>query len=508
VILEGIVTTLDADGSVHIAAMGPEVSDGFDHFVLRPYQTSRTYANLRRARQGVLHVTDDVELMAQAAIGHFEQPPRHRAAPVIQGAILETACRWFAFEVESIDDRSTRAVLPCRVVAEGKLRDFLGFNRARHAVVEAAILATRLPLLPLKAVCNELQRLAPVVEKTGGPAERRAFALLHTFVTARRMLCVQAPSRIHFGMFSFGHAGRQFGGVGVMVAQPALRLVIDPAEQWEAAGPRADDMAAYARRCCEAWGYDTLPPCRLQLEEMPRRHVGLGSGTQLAFAVAAGLRAWYRQQPLSPEELAHITGRGRRSAVGTYGFVHGGLIVESGRLPDDVLGPLEHRLEVPAAWRFVLVTCRECQGLSGVDEQQAFAALPPVSAAVRQELLDEVAQRLLPALRAGDCRAFGESLYRYGRTAGECFAAVQGGPYNGPEVTQLVDEIRTLGVPGVGQSSWGPTVFCVVENQEAAERLQRELLSRSPPRPLDIVISPPDNRGAVVTRGTSDEVKD
>ena len=182
-ILETIVTTLDEDGSVHIAPMGPEVSDDFDHFVLRPFQTSRTFANVQRTRQGVLHVTDDVELMARAAIGRFEQPPRHRPSPVIQGMILEDACRWYAFEVEAIDDREPRAVIPCRVVAAGKLRDFLGFNRARHAVVEAAILATRLALLPLDRVLDEMQRLAPLVDKTGGPAERRAFAVLSQFVS-------------------------------------------------------------------------------------------------------------------------------------------------------------------------------------------------------------------------------------------------------------------------------------------------------------------------------------
>jgi hypothetical protein len=183
VILESIVTTLDEDGSVHIAPMGPEVSDDLDHFVLRPFQTSRTFANLQRTRQGILHVTDDVEFMARAAIGRFEQPPRHRRAPVIQGVILEDACRWYAFEVEAIDDREPRAVIPCGVVAAGKLRDFLGFNRARHAVVEAAILATRLAFLPMDKVLAEMRRLAPLVDKTGGPAERRAFALLSQFVS-------------------------------------------------------------------------------------------------------------------------------------------------------------------------------------------------------------------------------------------------------------------------------------------------------------------------------------
>ncbi len=130
-----------------------------------------------------------------------------------------------------------------------------------------------------------------------------------------------------------------------------------------------------------------------------------------------------------------------------------------------------------------------------MDEQQAFALLPPVSSAARQALIDEVERHMIPAVLAEDCRAFGESVYRYGRLAGLCFAAIQGGPYNGPHVTQLVDEIRSLGYTGVGQSSWGPTVFCVVEDQDAADRLKQELLRRGRTEPREILITPADNRG-------------
>jgi uncharacterized protein len=183
VILEGIVTTLDEDGSVHVAPMGAEVADGFDRLVLRPFQTARTFRNLKRTGQGVLHVTDDVELIALAAVGQLVEAPPHRPAPVIQGAILEETCRWYAFQADAIDDRAARAVIPCRVVAAGRLRDFFGFNRAKHAIVEAAVLATRLSLLSRELVDTEMQRLAPLIDKTGGPAERRAFAVLRQFVS-------------------------------------------------------------------------------------------------------------------------------------------------------------------------------------------------------------------------------------------------------------------------------------------------------------------------------------
>ncbi|MCI0334730.1 MAG: DUF447 family protein [Planctomycetes bacterium] len=182
-LLEGIVTTLDADGSPHIAPMGPIVDAEFNCLVLRPFRTSVTYANLKRSGAGVLHVTDDVELLARAAVGRLDQLPRLVPAEAIEGAILADACRWYAFHVVSLDDRDERTRIVARVVDRGRLRDFFGFNRAKHAVVEAAILATRVGLLEANHIRSELERLAVLVEKTGGHQERRAFAFLRSHVS-------------------------------------------------------------------------------------------------------------------------------------------------------------------------------------------------------------------------------------------------------------------------------------------------------------------------------------
>ena len=173
--LEGLVTTLNADGSVHLAPMGPLVGADQDRLWLRPYATSTTYGNLCRTPAGVFHVTDDVELLARAALGAIDDPPATRPAGRVPGAILVDACRWYAFQVESVDDSQPRTEIVARVVDRGLQREFFGFNRAKHAVVEAAILATRLDLLPRDQILAELARLEPWVAKTGGAAERRAF---------------------------------------------------------------------------------------------------------------------------------------------------------------------------------------------------------------------------------------------------------------------------------------------------------------------------------------------
>lgn len=181
-ILEGIVTTICSDGRVNISPMGPIVDQTFQQIVLRPYQTSTTYQNLKRTGQGVLHVTDDVELLARAAVGQPDPLPELVACQQVKGWILAECCRWYAFRVASLDDAQQRTTITADVVAQGRLRDFFGFNRAKHAVVEAAILATRVAFLPADEIRSEFARLSVLVDKTGGLQEQRAFEFLSRYV--------------------------------------------------------------------------------------------------------------------------------------------------------------------------------------------------------------------------------------------------------------------------------------------------------------------------------------
>lgn len=183
-IIEGLVTTENEDGTPHLAPMGPRIEAAWSRLVLRPYVTSTTYANLRRGRCGVFHVTDDVLLLAQAAIGGLAALPPLRRPLQAQGWVLADACRWYAFEVRAIDDTPPRVSMTAEVVEQGWQRDFVGFHRARHAVVEAAILATRVRILPPEEVLAEMARLRPLVVKTGGEAEQQAFRLLEEYVGA------------------------------------------------------------------------------------------------------------------------------------------------------------------------------------------------------------------------------------------------------------------------------------------------------------------------------------
>jgi hypothetical protein len=181
-ILEGIVTTVSPDGEVNIAPMGPRIlsppEGELRRFLLRPFQTAQTYRNLVAHGEGVLHVTDDVLLLARAALGPVLPLPPLRPAGRVRGWVLADCCRFHEFHVVACDSRAERASLEAEVVHAGRVRDFFGLNRAKHAVVEAAILATRLALLPRAEVEAEYCKLAVLVDKTGGPQEQQAFALL------------------------------------------------------------------------------------------------------------------------------------------------------------------------------------------------------------------------------------------------------------------------------------------------------------------------------------------
>jgi hypothetical protein len=171
-ILETVVTTINPDGSVNCAAMGVEWGD--QRIVIKPYRGTRTLRNLRATEAAVVNLTDDILLFSQAALGDPHPPTRQAAG--VEGAVLDDACSWREVRVEAIDDVEPRARVSTVVVGSGAGREFLGLNRARHAVLEASILASRARLLAAADIRAELRRLQVLVDKTAGPREREAMA--------------------------------------------------------------------------------------------------------------------------------------------------------------------------------------------------------------------------------------------------------------------------------------------------------------------------------------------
>lgn len=192
-ILEGVMTTLAASPEAgkkpraNIAPMGPVVDPQVTKLIFRPFKTSTTYQNLKATGQGVFHVVDDVLLIARAAVGKVEPGPGAAVRPAekIEGVILADACRFYELRVTELDDRQERTTIHAQVVHAGRQRDFLGFNRAKHAVLEAAILATRVHLTGPAPVLAELARLQVIVDKTGAQAEHLAMAELRQAIESK-----------------------------------------------------------------------------------------------------------------------------------------------------------------------------------------------------------------------------------------------------------------------------------------------------------------------------------
>jgi hypothetical protein len=181
VIVETIVTTMNSRGAINFAPMGVEWGD--ETIVLKPFLETTTFQNLRETRAAVVNITDDAMLFAQGAISSPQFP--YLPAQRVKGAVLEAACSWRELEVVAMDATPPRSRIDARVVHRGSRREFIGFNRARHAVLEAAILATRTHLLPREQITEEYARLQVIVDKTAGPREREAMELLTQYVQSR-----------------------------------------------------------------------------------------------------------------------------------------------------------------------------------------------------------------------------------------------------------------------------------------------------------------------------------
>jgi hypothetical protein len=181
VILETIVTTMNDQGAINFAPMGVEW--GNETIVLKPFLETTTFLNVRETGSAVVNITDDVMLFAQGAISSPQFP--YVPAQRVKGAVLEAACSWRELEVVAIDATPPRSRIDTRVVHQGTRREFLGFNRARHAVLEAAILATRTHLLPREQISEEYARLQVIVDKTAGGREQEAMQLLTQYVQSR-----------------------------------------------------------------------------------------------------------------------------------------------------------------------------------------------------------------------------------------------------------------------------------------------------------------------------------
>jgi beta-RFAP synthase len=307
--------------------------------------------------------------------------------------------------------------------------------------------------------------------------------------------------RLHLGFLDLdGACGRRFGSIGVALERP--QCVVEATLAPDGATPAHGEPV---RDILDRLGPGVADPAvAVRLVETIPAHAGFGAGTQLGLAVAlAVVRAAGRPAPI--RELARRLGRGQRSGIGVAAFEHGGLVIDAGHRTADRTGseadtpeppPVIFRHPLPDDWRFVLATPRAQPGLSGAAERRAFEELTPMDAERVGRICRLTLMQVAPAAVTGDIATFGAAITEIQAIVGEYFAPCQGGRYatrTGCEVAALA---LARGAHGVGQSSWGPTVFALVAGDAEGRSLADAIRTSFGNGLARVEVSGARNRGA------------
>ncbi|HVY58345.1 MAG TPA: beta-ribofuranosylaminobenzene 5'-phosphate synthase family protein [Xanthobacteraceae bacterium] len=313
---------------------------------------------------------------------------------------------------------------------------------------------------------------------------------------------VAVPARLHLGFLDLnGDMGRSFGSIGLAISGIETRLTASTAAHPRVVGPESDRVRAHLAAMERDLALETAHA--IHVEEVVPAHAGLGSGTQIALAVAAAMRRLHGL-PLDVAGDAIRLGRGARSGIGVGLFTRGGLVVDGGRGPRTGVAPIVSHLDFPEPWRVLLVIDPKRHGAHGPDEAAAFAGLPRFSSAEAAHLCRLVLMKALPALAEHDIASFGAAIQELQTRLGDHFAPTQGGNrFNSPEVAAVLERLAAEGAFGIGQSSWGPTGFAFAPSREEAQRLLQLARGLPAAQALDIRACRGLNRGAEIIVGAA-----
>jgi beta-ribofuranosylaminobenzene 5'-phosphate synthase len=303
-------------------------------------------------------------------------------------------------------------------------------------------------------------------------------------------IVVRTPARLHLGILDInGNLGRMYGSIGVAIERPNVVLEAEPADHLHVEGPGAERVAVFARRFLDR--YHLPGGARLNVKRGIPAHIGLGSGTQLALAVGTVL-ARLGGMGRSAAEIAVAMGRGAHSGIGIAAFQSGGFVLDAGHRvggddheahaedapwPRDAgkgVPPVLFQHPFPEDWEFVVVVPGLGAGLNGEWEARAFQTLPQAPPQLVERISRLLLMKMLPALLERDIVFFGQALTEIQQLVGDSFAAIQGNRFANPLLGQTIGYLLDKGAAGAGQSSWGPTVYGLVEGRGQAQQLERE----------------------------------
>ncbi len=276
---------------------------------------------------------------------------------------------------------------------------------------------------------------------------------------------ISTSARLHMGFFDLtGSSERMFGSVGLAIDAPCTQLEITKNKSLlieSKSGQNVDKIVENLVKSLKIQNNFSL-----KVQQAIPEHAGLGSGTQMALAIGMGLNALFGLS-FDVNHIALEAKRGARSGIGIAAFLQGGFLVDTGKM-NDTLPEIAFRQDFPSNWRVLLVQDSAHVGVHGATEAAAFTKLKPA----QHHLRDLVLQHILPALQQSNLLAFGALMADLQAYNGDYFAPIQGGRFASQDVAEVLRWLQQNGAACVGQSSWGPTGFAVLENQQQAELLK------------------------------------
>lgn len=292
---------------------------------------------------------------------------------------------------------------------------------------------------------------------------------------------VTATARLHMGFIDLnGSKGRMFGSLGLALNAPKTRLTVTGGKEALNVANSDDHVAKVIKNIKKRLNIEEV--ISIEIHEKIPEHAGLGSGTQLALAIGAGINALFGLN-LTTAQLAALTSRGHRSGIGIGTFEQGGFVLDGGRnmLQNNTqksirqVPPIIARHDFPEEWPILLVMDNADQGVFGDAEVQAFAALTHADLATAQALSHSVLMQALPAIIERDYTQFSQAIHALQLATGAYFSTAQGGHYKSARVAEVLGYLNAQGVVCAGQSSWGPTGFAIFESDDIANEMLIQL---------------------------------
>lgn len=277
---------------------------------------------------------------------------------------------------------------------------------------------------------------------------------------------IRAAARLHLGFLDMnGGLGRRFGSIGLCLSDISTQLTAKRSADVVVRGSVSQHSKEYAYAGLDALGISGGVDITIH-NEIPR-HIGLGSGTQLALAVGVAIARLHGMR-ISVANIAALMGRGKRSGIGVGVFQSGGFIVDGGSSESAQIPPVIYHGPFPKEWRIILVFDNSMRGVSGSLEERIFDKLPPMSNRISGEICRLLLMQILPSLLEKDCAMFGAGVTATQELMGEYFSTAQNSYYSSRQVSEVMRWLLAHDAAGVGQSSWGPTGFAIYSNDADA----------------------------------------